>query len=42
MDKDYVCEFCSKTYSDAATLSRHRNHYCAFVPDAIKQKMIQK
>ena len=42
MDKDYVCEFCSKTYSDAATLSRHRNHYCAFVPDAVKQKMIQK
>ena len=40
--KSYICEFCAKIYSDAATLSRHRNHYCSLVPDDVKTKMIAK
>ena len=40
--KSYICEFCAKIYSDAATLSRHRNHYCTLVPDDVKAKMIEK
>ena len=42
LEKEYKCRYCNNIFTNAPNLSRHINHYCRFVPDEIKSKLVEK